>query len=210
MFRKNLMLIVTLCLFLALCSCSFPIQGEGDLKYIKVDDSEYKVLSYNGDLYYQIEAPYLDLWTTPEDVEIGRQHSIMGENIFYVYESDRPLYIWISQNEIDYALDLYMRRDFLYREEAYVLAGTDTEVYFFREIQKVGYDVPTDNWISSSDHMVLYLAVDDRVTEDEKRLAIDLPIIHANDGNYYIFNDGPWLLSENLVAVLKENGMIRG
>ena len=101
-----------------------------------------------------------------------------------------------------------MLKDFPYKEQKYVLAGTDVEIYFYNEIKRPDYDVPIEKWVNNSDNMTLYLVADDRITDDFNRLSINQCVVLADDGNYYIFNNGPWILSDNLVKILKENGVI--
>ena len=210
MLKKALIFFVTFGLCLSLISCSIAIQGDGKIAYVTVDDCEERVLSYNGNLYYPTSAPYLHLWTTPEDVELGWHSNLPFSNRigYYSYESDCPLYVWTSRSVDDYASEIYMLKDFPYKEQKYVLAGTDVEIYFFNEIKRPDYDVPIEKWVNNSDNMTLYLVADDRITDDFNRLSINQCIVLADDGNYYIFNNGPWILSDNLVKILKENGVI--
>ena len=192
---------------LLLLYCFFGLNGNGKIKYVKVDDCDEEVLSYNGNLYYPIESTFLSLFTTKDDIELWWHINLplSGRIGYYTYDSECPLYIWCSRCVGDYSLSMYMLKDYQYKEQQYLIAGTDIEINFFNEIERVDYDVPTESWVKYNDWLELYLVGDDRVTDNNNRLSINQTIVLASDGNYYI---GEWLLSENLVKLLKENGII--
>jgi len=197
LFKKFVPLLVIIVMCISISSCE---RVTGDIAYQNLHDSERSALLYQDTLYYSTDD-WFTLWTTEDDLELGQYYSFPFSTNIYSYTTDAPLYLWESRCVGDYAFDVYLKEEYNFQKQKYILNDTGIEVYFFDEITRLDYDVPTDDWIKSSDALNLYLS-------NNARLKINLEIILAEDGNYYIFKDGAWKLSEHFVNILKDNSII--
>lgn len=189
-----LFLLICVCFLSTSCAVLEWIRGEmhGDLRYV-----ETGILEYHGEKYYSADT-VLDLWVKGDDIEIAWKYNFpfSGRLSYYADNAEDPLYIFYGY---DYAYDVFLSEDFDYRNKTFILDQTDVEVNLYDAFSKVDYELPED--YLGNYGFELYM-------EEYPRLTINAQCSWS-DGKWYCIRNGKnYLLSDNFVKILKENGIL--
>ena len=192
-----LMIIVVLCF--SMISCSFienELVGYGSLEYINDDGKSGYV--YQNKKYY---ANYIFNVTRSDSIYDEDDIKIAGDvfSDFYSYTADDPIYIY----SISKGLIVYLREDYDYRSDHFIIEGTDSSFLFSEAIANqpsVQYDgfktypIKTSVYIHSETYPKIRAHI----------------LVFLEDGKWYALFEGfdAYLLSDEFVDMLIENEII--
>ena len=167
-----------------------------------VDDGDTHHIQYNGVNYYLDETKLLD---TPRDADISdSEYIFLGwnglrlgyVNRYYSETDESPAYIFnIRLNEV------YIREDYDYTSDAFILEGTDERVMLSDIIDGI-YDFDPLHSYENMIEIALY-------SQSYPKLRGDLTV-YTKDGVWYACGAGSTkvVLSENFVELLKETVLL--
>ena len=204
-FKPLLLLVLVLIMCGSLSSCALvewiTVDCHGDISYVDLANSEHEGLLYQDNIY--VPADYWFFFETKEtDIELGWFYNLpfSGQCGLYSYTSDAPLFIWTSRYVGDIAISIYIKEDYDYLSQTYILDGTDISFILSDMISKADEELgPADS--SSSSEISLYIA-------DAPRLLISKKVYVTNDVYYFVVDGQDWILTEEFVSILRDNNLL--
>lgn len=121
---KKLLAVLVCITLLFLCSCSaryenVTFQEDDDKKCVLYAEEKYFAVSF-------FEATERHDKANETDIELGWYYSFPFSTRFYSYTSEKPFFIYSIGSDTD----VYVRHDFDYRMETFVVDGTGLEIVF--------------------------------------------------------------------------------
>ena len=203
--KTLLLLAVALIMCGSLTSCALIEWMTGDthsdISYVDLTYSEHKGLSYQGNTYAFADN-WFSLETEETDIELGWHYNfpLSGRCGIYSCTADNPLFIWTSRYIGDFAIGIYIKENYDYLAQTYILDGTDVSFVLSDMISKTETELGSVEFSSSSE-ITLYL-------KEAPRLVI-AKRVHITDGVYHFITDGQdWVLAEEFVSILKDNDLL--
>ena len=201
--KKVICLILSCLLLLSLSSCAVIDRFKGDMSKLSNDDNGN--LPYGGNSYYRVND-YFEVRTITDDtvVELGwySQFPFFPDMHYYAFDEENPLFIFCD-NQVSslYCKGLYIRSDYDIQSKMFTIKDTDIEISLVSVMTKSDVAVSSityEKYISFKMCLI-----------DDPRIRIDLSGPYKlNDNWYFIYSGETYILSDELVELLKENGII--
>ncbi|MBQ8203817.1 MAG: hypothetical protein IJZ75_06010 [Clostridia bacterium] len=189
---------VILIVFNIICLSGCSSSMHGDVKYPpdKTDNAiVYKDVKYN----YLDEIDF-DIHNTEEDIKLGYQNTFKGYRGFFSETTENPIYIFISRRVGDFDMALYIREDYDYKSKTLVLENTTDQIVYSDAFIKMDSELEPVSW-DEYFYISLYF-------EDCPRLKIKEDIYFTEGIYYYINNGQRYMLSDQLLDILRKNNII--
>lgn len=202
---KKLLCSFLCCLLLcSLISCEMIDRLKGDMSKISYDDNDN--LLYGGNSYYRADH-YFEVRTTADDavVDLGwySQFPFFPDMHFYAFDEEDPLFIFCDNSPSSiYNKGFLVRSDYDVQSKLLIIEDTDMEISLSSAMTK------SDVAVSSISHekytyFRMYL-------KDDPRIQIDLSGPYSFNDNWYFIHSGEtYILSNELVELLNECGIIK-
>lgn len=198
-----LVIIFILCFSLISCGISSIYNLDYDLyekaKYVDEDEGEYSLM-YQDVKYYRADSSFLQVSTDmgdpkEDDVEIGWEVRWPYVSVFYADKMENPIFVYDPSTN-----DLFLREDYDYRSDIFVLEGSENKILFSEMITDV--EVEYDLFKSHQNKIDLY-------SEKYPRLRMEFVLLYENDlwcvkGS----NSVAYVITDSFVEILIENGII--
>ena len=195
---KKVLVSLLVLILLTLTGC-FSNTMHGDVKYAPFTESQ--VIIYKDARYDSVDELAFHIYTTEDDVELGYNDTFKGYRGFFSETADNPKYIFVSRCVEDYAMAVYIRRDFDYKSKTLVLEGTDEKIIYSDAFTETDEIVNGETIISFTNPVYLYF-------EDCPRLKIELSVEKDGEKYYYMYGGERQKLSDELVDILRRNNII--
>ncbi len=192
------------CLLLfSLTSCAIIDRFKGDMSKLSYDDNDN--LLYGGNSYYRVDG-YFEVRTMADDtvVELGwySQFPFFPNMHYYAFDEENPIFIFCDNGESSiYNKGLYVSSDYDIQSKMFTIKDTDIEIALSSVMIK------SDVAVSSINHekytfFRMYL-------KDDPRIQMDISGPYRFDDNwYFIYSGETYILSNELVELLNEHGII--
>ena len=199
MLKKGLLFILTVFVFLSLTSCGLDYRYSLDeslhnqIEVVKEDDNLAHHLIYQGDKY----VSYGDYYQSHKDdvmLSWNGYRYIWYIDEDYSYTSEKPLFIYNKTT-----CRVYFREDYDYTTDTFVIENTESEIVWKDMFGQRNDDLSLEGQVEVEIHSKQYLRIN---------TSIELTMI---DGTWYMsfpYTSGAWVVSDEFVNVLSENGII--
>ena len=201
--KKVICLILSCLLLLSLSSCAVIDRFKGDMSKLSNDDNGN--LLYGGNSYYRVND-YFEVRTITDDtvVELGwySQFPFFPDMHYYAFDEENPLFIFCD-NQVSslYNKGLYIRSDYDIQSKMFTIKDTDIEISLVSVMTKSDVAVSS---ITHEKYMSFKMCL-----IDDPRIQIDLSGPYKFNENWYFIHSGEtYILSDEFVELLKENGII--
>ena len=201
--KKVICLILSCLLLLSLSSCAVIDRFKGDMSKLSNDDNGN--LLYGGNGYYRVDD-YFEVRTITDDtvVELGwySQFPFFPDMHYYAFDEENPLFIFCD-NQVSslYNKGLYIRSDYDIQSKMFTIKDTDIEISLVSVMTKSDVAVSS---ITHEKYMSFKMCL-----IDDPRIQIDLSGPYKFNENWYFIHSGEtYILSDEFVELLKENGII--
>lgn len=198
MAKRLVSLFLTVVLCFSATSCAFVEWIERDM-HGEMSLYEGGVI-YKGQKYISTNSIFnIELET--DDVKLGWVYNFPfnGTARYYSYTAENPLYIFCCTTG-DYASKVYLREDFDYEKESFVLEGTETEIKLAEAFVKSEHELEAN--LLDKCQISLYL-------KDEPRLKADI-YCHWSEGKWFFRSGGEcYVLSDELAEILADEGFVK-
>ncbi len=188
------LLLFSICISLSSCALIEWMQGDmhGELEQVQTG-----ILEYRGKKYYSAGG-VLDRWKIEDDVEIAWSYNFpfTWKFSYFAPTAEDPKYIFTG---VHYSDGVFLREDFDYKNQIFVLEGTDTEISLRSVFERVSYTLPED-YIGNY-AFKLYM-------KEDPRLFITCQCSWYEGKWYCIRDDEFYLISDSFVEILKNKGVI--
>ena len=180
---------------ICLSGCSPSMNGDVEYTPDKTDNAIlYKNVKYN--IFDEIK---FNIHRTEEDIELGHQNIFKGYRGFFSETTENPIYIFISRGVGDFDMALYIREDYDYESKTLVLENTTDQIVYSDAFIKMDSELEL---VSRRENFCISLYF-----EDCPRLKIKEDIFFA-DGRYYYINNGQrYMISDQLLDILRKNNI---
>ena len=201
--KKVICLILSCLLLLSLSSCEIIDRFKGDMSKLSRDDNGN--LLYDNNSYYRVDD-YFEVRTITDDTvfELGwySQFPFFPDMHYYAFDEENPLFIFCD-NQVSslYNKGLYIRSDYDIQSKMFTIKDTDIEISLVSVMTKSDVAVSS---ITHEKYMFFKMCL-----IDDPRIQIDLfGPYKLNDNWYLIYSGETYILSDEFVELLKENGII--
>lgn len=201
--KRMLCLILSLALLLSLPSCAVIDRFKGDMSKIDYDDQGR--LLYGENVYDPADDRFQVCTSADGDViELGRhsQFPFFPDMHFYAFEDEAPLFIFCDNKQSTlYNKGLYVRSDYDLQDALFTVDGTDLSLPLSSAMTPSLIDASkVDSEGSATLRMYL---------KDDPRVQIELSGPFKQGDEWYLIRMGKaWLLTEEFISLLHENGII--
>ena len=201
--KKLLCIIFTCAILLSFSSCSLAERFAGDMSQLDYDEDHN--LLYNDNAYYRADDRF-EVRTGEDDkvIELGwqSQFPFFPDMHYYAFDEEDPLFIFCDNGESTlYNKGLYVRSDYDFYNEVYAVENTDIEIALSAAMTKSNVAVSAINHEAS-----LYLKM---FLKDNSNVQIEMSGPYQYGENWYFVHMGEtWLISDELVTMLKANNML--
>ncbi len=201
---KKLICLVLSCLLLfSLTSCAIIDRFKGDMSKLSYDDNHN--LLYGDSRYYRTDD-YFEVRTTADDtvVELGwySQFPFFPDMYYYTFDEENPIFFFCDNEESPlYNKGLYVRSDYDIQSKIFTIKDTDIEISLSSVMRKSDVTVSSINYEKYTSFQMCL--------KDDPRIQIDISGPYKfNDNWYFIYSGETYILSNELVELLEEHGII--
>ena len=201
--KKLICLVLLFMLLLSLSSCETIDRFNGNMSKLSRDDNGN--LLYDDNSYYRVDDCF-EVRTITDDtvVELGwySQFPFFPDMHYYAFDEENPLFIFCD-NKVSslYSKGLYVRSDYDIQSKMFTIKDTDIEISLVSVMTKSDVAVSS---ITHEKYMSFKMCL-----IDDPRIQIDLFGPYKFNENWYFIHSGEtYILSNELVELLKENGII--
>ena len=208
MAKKRLLLLVILSLLFTMASCGLDYRYQLDESkhnvfevYWEDEDTNSTYFVYQGEKYVHTEESdvlnvYTDEYPFSDDILIcwnGHRY-IWYIDEYYSCDTEKPIYINCKRVH-----KIYFREDYDFHEDTFVIKDTDGEIVWKDMFGQRNDDLSLEGQVEVEIHSKQYLRIN---------TSIELTMIDCTWYMSFPYTSGAWVVSDEFVNILSENGII--